>query len=176
MMLSGGMGGQMGGQMNPLMLSLLLGDDVPKSKASYDKICASDPACAAEVAKIYNADGVSIFWNLAVLYQISLEMPFLQSFLVQSRSQRCWCQDRSWCHHEIRYQLIKLQHVWSSPSLNDVRWWYARRYARYAPTSPFEGWLIKLRSFRWRQQPSSYDDDVRPKRYGSNHGISTAYA
>ena len=61
MMLSGGMGGQMGGQMNPLMLSLLLGDDVPKSKASYDKICASDPACAAEVAKIYNADGVSFF-------------------------------------------------------------------------------------------------------------------
>lgn len=61
MMLSGGMGGQMGGQMNPLMLSLLLGDDVPKSKASYDKICASDPACAAEVAKIYNSDGVSIF-------------------------------------------------------------------------------------------------------------------
>ena len=60
MMLSGGMGGQMGGQMNPLMLSLLLGDDVPKSKSAYDKICAADPACAAEVAKIYNADGVSI--------------------------------------------------------------------------------------------------------------------
>merc|ERR1712060_943672 len=60
MMLSGGMGGQMGGQMNPLMLSLLLGDDVPKSKASYDKICASDPACAAEVAKIYNADGSKV--------------------------------------------------------------------------------------------------------------------
>jgi len=59
MMLSGGMGGQMGGQMNPLMLSLLLGDDVPKSKSAYDKICAADPACAAEVAKIYNADGVS---------------------------------------------------------------------------------------------------------------------
>ena len=59
-MLSGGMGGQMGGQMNPLMLSLLLGDDVPKSKSAYDKICAADPACAAEVAKIYNADGVSI--------------------------------------------------------------------------------------------------------------------
>merc|ERR1719189_696463 len=46
--------------MNPLMLSLLLGDDVPKSKASYDKICASDPACAAEVAKIYNADGSKV--------------------------------------------------------------------------------------------------------------------
>ena len=88
MMLSGGMGGQMGGQMNPLMLSLLLGDDVPKSKASYDKICASDPACAAEVAKIYNADGVSFFSNLAVLYQILLEAPFLQSFLVQSYRHR----------------------------------------------------------------------------------------
>ena len=62
MMLSGGMGGGMGGQMNPLMLSLLMGDDVPKSKSSYDKICAADPACAAEVAKIYNADGVSIFF------------------------------------------------------------------------------------------------------------------
>ena len=61
MMLSGGMGGQMGGQMNPLMLSLLLGDDVPKSKAAYDKICDSDPACASEVAKIYNSDGVSTF-------------------------------------------------------------------------------------------------------------------
>lgn len=60
-MLSGGMGGQMGGQMNPLMLSLLLGDDIPKSKAAYDKICDSDPACASEVAKIYNSDGVSTF-------------------------------------------------------------------------------------------------------------------
>merc|ERR1711980_64853 len=67
MMLSGGMGGQMGGQMNPLMLSLLLGDDVPKTKAAYDKICASDPACASEVAKIYNSDGVSIFDTTAFI-------------------------------------------------------------------------------------------------------------
>ena len=67
MMLSGGMGGQMGGQMNPLMLSLLLGDDVPKSKAAYDKICDSDPACASEVAKIYNSDGVSIFDTTAFI-------------------------------------------------------------------------------------------------------------
>ena len=84
MMLSGGMGGQMGGQMNPLMLSLLLGDDVPKSKAAYDKICDSNSICAAEVSKIYNADGVSIF--LAVLSQILLEIQYLQSFLVQGRS------------------------------------------------------------------------------------------
>merc|ERR1719394_2030604 len=60
MMLSGGMGGQMGGQMNPLMLSLLLGDDVPKSKAAYDKICDSNSICAAEVSKIYNADGSKV--------------------------------------------------------------------------------------------------------------------
>lgn len=79
MMLSGGMGGQMGGQMNPLMLSLLLGDDVPKSKASYDKICASDPACAAEVAKIYNSDGVSIFFSehITCFFMIIPETPFL---------------------------------------------------------------------------------------------------
>merc|ERR1712235_194921 len=45
---------------NPLMLSLLLGDDVPKTKAAYDKICASDPACASEVVKIYNSDGTKV--------------------------------------------------------------------------------------------------------------------
>merc|ERR1711976_991805 len=43
-----------------LMLSLLLGDDIPKSKAAYDKICDSDPACASEVAKIYNSDGTKV--------------------------------------------------------------------------------------------------------------------
>merc|ERR1719192_2917244 len=50
------MGGGMGG-MNPLMLSLLLGDDVPKSKSAYETICGAELACKTELDKIYNADG-----------------------------------------------------------------------------------------------------------------------
>ena len=145
MMLSGGMGGQMGGQMNPLMLSLLLGDDVPKTKAAYDKICASDPACASEVAKIYNSDGVSIFDTTAFIdFTKSLQIFLDQGWCLWRR-----CQDRSWCYHEIRHELIKLQHLWSPSPLNDVWSRYARRYARYSPTSSLEGWLLIFRSFRW---------------------------
>merc|ERR1719436_589684 len=59
MMMGGMQGGQMGG-MNPLMLSLLLGDDVPKDYSAYKKICDAAAApeiatCTAEIEKIYDA-------------------------------------------------------------------------------------------------------------------------
>merc|ERR1711970_1210782 len=56
----GGLGNMMN---NPLMLSLLLGDDIPSAKADYDKICtdSSDKTtCDKEVAKIYDSAGKKI--------------------------------------------------------------------------------------------------------------------
>ena len=46
---------------NDVKQTFLPNNDIPKSKAEYDEICAADATCAAKVAKIYNADGVSVF-------------------------------------------------------------------------------------------------------------------